>query len=40
MVDTSMTDGNETVTRIPVDEPDYPMAVCTLVILSKIRITK
>lgn len=22
-----MTDGNESVARIPVDEPDYPMAV-------------
>lgn len=27
MVDTPMTDGNESVARIPVDEPDYPMAV-------------
>ncbi|EEA24038.1 SNF2 family helicase/ATPase, putative [Talaromyces marneffei ATCC 18224] len=26
MVDTPMTDGNESVARIPVDEPDYPMA--------------
>ncbi|EED17707.1 SNF2 family helicase/ATPase, putative [Talaromyces stipitatus ATCC 10500] len=25
-VDTPMTDGNESVARIPVDEPDYPMA--------------
>jgi SWI/SNF-related matrix-associated actin-dependent regulator of chromatin subfamily A member 5 len=29
-VDTPMTDGNESVTRIPVDEPDYPMAVRSL----------
>lgn len=27
MVDTPMTDGNESVARIPVDEPDYAMAV-------------
>lgn len=27
MVDTPMTDGNESIARIPVDEPDYAMAV-------------